>query len=113
MMRRWSDPSGRRTLTASSHVLACLHPPFPGRSARGGQEVGESSQSWARAAGDDLAAPPPARAAAPAPMPPGRGSDEGREDAPGGRPPVAPPTDLAEHRRRLLVAGLTRVPREP
>src|SRR5436309_9249318 len=36
MLRRWSDPSGRRPLTVRSHVLACLYP--HSRVARPGSE---------------------------------------------------------------------------
>ncbi len=64
-----------------------------------GAETEASSQSWARAVGDDGSW--------------GRAvGDETVVDLtspPSTAPAVSPPADLAEHRRRLLVAGLTRV----
>ena len=79
------------------------------------RDVEVSSQSWARAAGDDLTGRPVPRVAA--------GSAAAVEQAADVEPPAdeaaeptdvpPPPADLAEHRRRLLVAGLTRVPRQP
>ena len=67
------------------------------KSASGSErEVEVSAQSWARAAenGDTSA----------------RDIDESDDDDENdNEPPAPPPTDLTEHRRRLLVAGLTRV----
>ena len=87
-----------------------------------GREAEEASQSWARAAGDDLGA----RTASPTRGEPTGGTTTtthlagGPVAAPSRPPapaeqerPVTPPTDLAEHRRRLLVAGLTRVHPQP
>ena len=93
-----------------------------------GREAEESSQSWARAAGDDLGGRPPMSTPRPTPTPtrseptrsePGRSESAGPVAGPShpapAEPdrPVQPPTDLAEHRRRLLVAGLTRVHPQP
>jgi hypothetical protein len=57
------------------------------------REVEVSARSWARAVGDDDAAERTSAA------PPEADDEDG----------VPPPADLSEHRRRLLVAGLTRV----
>jgi hypothetical protein len=76
-----------------------------------GREAEEASQSWARAAGDDLGARTATTTTGLAGAPVGAPS---RPAAPAEQErPVTPPTDLAEHRRRLLVAGLTRVHPQP
>jgi hypothetical protein len=79
----------------------------------------ESSQSWARAVGDDLAAPdlrmaPDVQIVLPPVQPTAetRGTSPAGPAESAGSTQPAPPTDLSEHRRRLLVAGLTRMPRD-
>jgi hypothetical protein len=72
-----------------------------------GREAEEASQSWARAAGDDLGGRATTSTRG---EPAGPVAGPSRPDPPVAQErPVPPPTDLAEHRRRLLVAGLTRV----
>jgi len=81
------------------------------------REVEASAASWARAAAEDEdsgTSPHAPRGSTPAPAAPERDQDEAPADA-GAEPddtpdePLTPPADLSEHRRRLLVAGLTRV----
>ncbi len=88
----------------------------------------ESSQSWARAGSDDLGgadigssqltAPLLAASSVTAPsvdvsVGGTRGPAHVSVGSASSDDVVLPPTDLSEHRRRMLVAGLTRVPREP
>ncbi len=64
-------------------------------------EVEAASESWARVAGEEPSLAPTRRHRAPSPPT--------TDDSSGALPP---PTDISEHRRRTLVAGLTRRPRE-
>jgi hypothetical protein len=73
----------------------------------------ESSQSWARAVGDDLVetelrVAPDVRIV----LPPTQPSPVTQQTQQTHLTQPTPPTDLTEHRRRLLVAGLTRMPRD-
>jgi hypothetical protein len=96
VLRWWQRESLRSMVEHASTVV----PPTMlalEQSATGSEREAEvSAQSWARAAGDDLGGAVRAAAA-------------GSEGVESDEPPVPPPTDLSEHRRRLLVAGLTRV----
>ena len=105
---RWWQRESLRTMV--EHASAVVPPTMLALEAAAGgseREVESSAQSWARAAGDDTSAgaawtgsasrPGSAAEAAGAAEP-----DETDDEVP-------PPTDLSEHRRRLLVAGLTRV----
>ena len=93
---RWWQRESLRTMV--EHASTVLPPTMLAleRSASGSErEVAVSAQSWARAAENDE-----------------DGDSATDEDSDGDGtedPPAPPPTDLSEHRRRLLVAGLTRV----
>jgi hypothetical protein len=92
VLRWWQRESLRalveHTRTALPPALAALDQAHVD-AARG---AGDAAEAWARAVGDSLA---PEAPSAPAP-----------------EPSVAAPYDLRERRRRLLVAGLSPVPRE-
>ena len=94
---RWWQRESLRTMV--EHASTVLPPTMLAleKSASGSErEVEVSAQSWARAAGNDGAS--------------ARDDDDDDEaDENDNEPPAPPPTDLTEHRRRLLVAGLTRV----
>jgi hypothetical protein len=93
---RWWQRESLRTMV--EHASTVLPPTMLAleRSASGSErEVAVSARSWARAAENDE-----------------DGDSATDEDSDGDgthEPPAPPPTDLSEHRRRLLVAGLTRV----
>lgn len=101
---RWWQRESIRSLV--EHARAVVPPTLIAleRAARGaGDDVALASRSWERAAGDEAAA---ARPAAP------RRVEEPRSDAgPGSASTADEPgpvlADITEHRRRLLVAGLT------
>jgi hypothetical protein len=101
---RWWQRESLRTMV--EHASAVVPPTMMAieQAAAGSElEVEVSSQSWARAAGDSVGATPAADIAS-------SGSAAAVPDAADdSSPAVPPPTDLSEHRRRLLVAGLTRV----
>ena len=95
---RWWQRESLRTMV--EHASTVLPPTMLAleRSASGSErEVAVSAQSWARAAENDEDRDS-------ATDEDSDGDGDGTED-----PPAPPPTDLSEHRRRLLVAGLTRV----
>ena len=97
---RWWQRESLRTMV--EHASAVVPPTMLALEAAAGgsqREVESSAQSWARAAGDDSTRDSGTRTAAE--NRPESGADTDDE--------VPPPTDLSEHRRRLLVAGLTRV----
>jgi hypothetical protein len=118
---RWWQREAQRALV--EHARIVLPPTLLAleQAASGaGREVEASAASWARAAAEepDGSTVPPAapRAGTPAPEPasaereadvPPVAADPGPDDTPD--EPLTPPADLSEHRRRLLVAGLTRV----
>jgi hypothetical protein len=96
---RWWQRESLRTMV--EHASAVVPPTMLAleQAATGSErEVEVSAQSWARAAGDSLADTPAADL-----------SSADSADATDTADSVPPPTDLSEHRRRLLVAGLTRV----
>ncbi len=105
---RWWQRESLRTMI--EHASAVFPPTMLAleQAADGSErEVEVSAQSWARAAGDsftDTSSPSVAaeRSA------PDSSSASHRSDLDSSAA-VPPPTDLSEHRRRLLVAGLTRV----
>jgi hypothetical protein len=104
---RWWQREAQRSLV--EHARVVLPPTMLAleHAASGAdREVEASAASWARAVADESEqAPAPGRAPAPAPeVAPG---ELDRDDTP--EEPLTPPADLSEHRRRLLVAGLTRV----
>jgi len=113
---RWWQRESLRTMV--EHASSVVPPTMLALEAAAGgseREVASSARSWARAAGDDSArdvgtgtdagagAGAGAKAGAGARAGTGPGSAAEADDE------VPPPTDLSEHRRRLLVAGLTRV----
>jgi hypothetical protein len=101
---RWWQRESLRTMV--EHASSVVPPTMIALEAAAGgseREVASSAQSWARAAGDDSARDAGAGAGAKAGAGTGPGSAAEPDDE------VPPPTDLSEHRRRLLVAGLTRV----
>lgn|GEM_PF-2262565 len=109
---RWWQRESLRTMV--EHASAVVPPTMLALEAAAGgseREVESSARSWARAAGDDgsretgQALDPDGAASVGGAV--GAGQSSGPAQAAGS--PVPPPTDLAEHRRRLLVAGLTRV----
>lgn len=98
---RWWQRESLRTLV--EHASTVVPPTMLAlESAAGGsqREVESSAQSWARAAADDSARSAESMST----------TDVDSETLPDtDEAEVPPPTDLSEHRRRLLVAGLTRV----
>lgn len=100
---RWWQRESLRTMV--EHASTVLPPTMLAleKSASGSErEVEVSAQSWARAGGNDGTS---ARV--------DNNDDDVNDDNDDhddhDEPAVPPPTDLTEHRRRLLVAGLTRV----
>jgi hypothetical protein len=98
VLRWWQRESLRTMVEHASAVVPPTMLAIEQAAAGSEREVEVSSQSWARAAGDSVGE---TSAADLAPAEPARADDSS--------PAVPPPTDLSEHRRRLLVAGLTRV----
>jgi hypothetical protein len=100
VLRWWQRESLRSML---EHTRAVVPPTLIALEKAAGRvddEVEAASESWARVAGDDAPPTAPRRSRVPAPQDEVPASD------------VPPPADLSEHRRRMLVAGLTRKPRE-
>jgi len=98
---RWWQRESLRTLV--EHASAVVPPTMLALEAAAGgsqREVESSAQSWARAAADESTRP--AGSVSTDDQDTQTLSDTDDADVP-------PPTDLSEHRRRLLVAGLTRV----
>jgi hypothetical protein len=97
---RWWQRESLRTFVEHARVVVPPTLVALEQSATGtDREVEVSARSWARAAGGDTAAaevPPVAD-------PPGQDAESSQ---------VTPPIDISAHRRRLLVAGLTRLPDE-
>lgn len=118
---RWWQRESLRSLvehgrTALPPALAALGQ-AQADAARGASDAAES---WARAVGDP-ALPPPTRAAPPRPSPdlrrpaapaPGAAATAAEARSPLGDKTLAAPPDLRERRRRLIVAGLSPLPRE-
>jgi hypothetical protein len=105
---RWWQRESLRTMV--EHASSVVPPTMIALEAAAGgseREVASSAQSWARAAGDDSARDAGAGAGAGSGAKAGAGTGPGSAAEPDDE--VPPPTDLSEHRRRLLVAGLTRV----
>jgi len=113
---RWWQREAQRALV--EHAQTVLPPTLMAlqRAASGAdRQVQASAASWARAVGEEQSDTPPGGrhwepgvGAAPE-APADERADTGREQD----PPLTPPADLSEHRRRLLVAGLTRVRSHP
>jgi hypothetical protein len=114
---RWWQRESLRTMV--EHASSVVPPTMMAleRAATGSEhEVQASARSWARAgsqpgpAGPAGPAGPVGPAAPAAPAPASLADVSHRDEADDlDEPVVPPPTDLSEHRRRLLVAGLTRV----
>ena len=99
VLRWWQRESLRTMVEHASAVVPPTMLAIEQAAAGSEREVEVSAQSWARAGGStgDSGTETSADPATP-------GADPTGLDA-----AVPPPTDLSEHRRRLLVAGLTRV----
>jgi hypothetical protein len=110
---RWWQREAQRSLV--DHARIVLPPTLLAleQAASGAdREVDAAAASWARAVADDSdpatpATTPSAAAAPPAAADPRATPEPVPDDTP--EEPLPPPADLSEHRRRLLVAGLTRV----
>jgi hypothetical protein len=102
VLRWWQRESLRTMVEHASSVVPPTMLALEQAAAGSEREVEGSAQSWARAAGDDSAIYASQTQRAPA------DSETAAPDVPA-EESVPPPTDLSEHRRRLLVAGLTRV----
>ena len=101
---RWWQRESLRTLV--EHASAVVPPTMLALEVAAGgseREVESSAASWARAAGGESAGDAAAWSG------PGTRADAGTESETSDDSQAPPPTDLSEHRRRLLVAGLTRV----
>jgi hypothetical protein len=97
---RWWQRESLRTFVEHARVVVPPTLVALEQSATGtDREVEVSARSWARAVNDERASSGPSVEA-----------DRAATDAESGD--VTPPTDLSEHRRRLLVAGLTRLPED-
>jgi len=110
VLRWWQRESIRGLVDHARTVVPATLVALEQSAVGAGAETEASSRSWARAVGDDFVADPvvdlTARAGtvqAATVHPDPVHSDSAHAD------PVPPPADLADHRRRLLVAGLTRV----
>jgi hypothetical protein len=106
---RWWQRESLRTLV--EHASTVVPPTMLAlETAAGGsqREVESSAQSWARASADEstgsASSTPSASADSTVTADTNTDTNTDTDDA-----EVPPPTDLSEHRRRLLVAGLTRV----
>ena len=100
VLRWWQRESLRAMLEHTRSVVPPTLMALEKAAGRVDDEVEAASESWARVAGDEATPTPARRSRVPAPP-----DDDSGHDVP-------PPADLSEHRRRMLVAGLTRKPRE-
>lgn len=100
VLRWWQRESLRSMLEHTRTVVPPTLIALEKAAGRVDDEVEAASASWARVAGEDAPPTPPRRSRVPTPQ----------DDEPAAK--VTPPADLSEHRRRMLVAGLTRKPRE-
>jgi hypothetical protein len=108
VLRWWQRESLRTMVEHASAVVPPTMLALEQAAAGSEREVEVSAQSWARAGGDEPAARgSAAHEPADRPTEASEASEDGEDDA--ADLSVPPPTDLSEHRRRLLVAGLTRV----
>ncbi len=101
VLRWWQREALRTMVEHASTVVPPTMLAIEKAAAGSEREVEVSAQSWARAGGStgDSTGDSAGETSA---------ADLGPADA-DTSPAVPPPTDLSEHRRRLLVAGLTRV----
>jgi hypothetical protein len=100
VLRWWQRESLRSMLEHTRTVVPPTLIALEKAAGRVDDEVEAASESWARVAGDDAPPTPNRHSRVPAP----------KDDEPATQ--ITPPADLSEHRRRMLVAGLTRKPRE-
>lgn len=100
VLRWWQRESLRSMLEHTRTVVPPTLIALEKAAGRVDDEVEAASESWARVAGDDAPPTPSRHSRVPTPQ----------DDEPAAK--VTPPADLSEHRRRMLVAGLTRKPRE-
>ena len=98
VLRWWQRESIRGLVEHARTVVPATLMALEQSSVGAGAEAEASSRSWARAVGDDLATPSGTSAAAAQTSP--------VVDLTAA---IVEPTDLGERRRRMLVAGLTRV----
>jgi hypothetical protein len=109
VLRWWQRESLRSMVEHASTVVPPTMLALEHAASGSEREAEVSAQSWARAAGDDLGGAAAGidlagrREHTPGTVRPSDAAD-GADEL-----PAPPPTDLSEHRRRLLVAGLTRV----
>jgi hypothetical protein len=105
VLRWWQREALRALVEHSRTVLPPTLLALEQAAAGADREAEASAASWARAVADDSDDPGPGTRRA--------GTREHDADAVASsepaEPPLNPPADLSEHRRRLLVAGLTRV----
>ena len=121
VLRWWQRESQRALVEHAQAVLPATLLALEQATSGADREVQASAASWARAVADEPSDParrnrrPDPRADHPdrtlavdlpadGPLADGPLADDG---------PLTPPADLSEHRRRLLVAGLTRVRKQP
>ena len=97
VLRWWQRESIRGLVEHARTVVPATLVALEQSAVGAGAETEASSRSWARAVGDDLGTEPVVDLTLHA------------EKARSVAETVPPPADLADHRRRLLVAGLTRV----
>lgn len=107
VLRWWQRESLRTMVEHASSVVPPTMLALEKAASGSEREVEVSAQSWARAGNSGDAGPGPAGHAAGTSADTADTADDDSPDT--DDPPVPPPTDLSEHRRRLLVAGLTRV----
>ncbi len=100
VLRWWQRESLRSMLEHTRTVVPPTLIALEKAAGRVDDEVEAASESWARVAGDDAPPTPSRHSRVPTPQ----------DDEPAAE--ITPPADLSEHRRRMLVAGLTRKPRE-
>jgi hypothetical protein len=111
VLRWWQREAQRAMVEHAQAVLPTTLLALEQAASGADREVRASAASWARAVADEPSQVPPVSQR---PDPPAAGSHD--RPAAARRPdeePLTPPADLSEHRRRLLVAGLTRVRQHP
>lgn len=118
VLRWWQREALRAVVEHARVVLPPTLLALEQSAAGADREAAASAASWARAVGDDTdpdggTPPTPGRRSTSSAQSLGAGPPVVREPDPEPEPapdePLTPPADLSEHRRRLLVAGLTRV----
>ena len=107
---RWWQRESLRALVEHAHTALPPALAAVGQAqADGGRGAADAAEAWARAVGDSLSDPSTADPVVHEPMRAAAAAQPGGELPP---TPMPTPPDLRERRRRLIVAGLSPLPRE-